>query len=144
MSDWNGKSLLIVDDSEDARILIGEVAKAAGLTVAESLGSGVEALKFLKSQTVDMVSLDIIMPEMDGVECCRRIKNSYPHIEVFYVSALSSESRVVDVYSEDGSPFLPKPLTKEALEGYLNRTTAPSDGSFQVPPPPPPATDTPE
>ena len=142
MATWKGKSVLIVDDNETAAAEVESVATEVGLKVVGVARSGLDALEKLKEQIPDFVSLDIIMPEMDGIECYRRIRNSYPSVEVFFVSALSNESRLKEVYSDTISEnaFVSKPITIESLTVFLSGGPRESDGGdevSQVPPPPP-------
>ncbi len=74
--------ILVVDDSEDFRDLTEGALLSAGYTDIVTAGSGWEALKILdvgratdEKPAVDVVLLDIVMPEMDGVEACARIRN---------------------------------------------------------------------
>lgn len=118
---WHGKSVIIVDDSESSRSLLESLYKDAGLNIIESVSSGLELLNIVRESVPDYISLDIIMPEMDGIECYFKLKDLEIPTQVFFVSALSVENRVVSVYADEipSSVFLPKPLTIEIFEGFL-------------------------
>ena len=118
---WHGKSVIIVDDSESSRTLLERLYKSVGLNVIASVSSGLELLDLIPESVPDYISLDIIMPEMDGIECYFKLKDLEIPAQVFFVSALSVENRVVSVYADEisSSVFLPKPLTTEILEDFL-------------------------
>ena len=69
------KSILIVDDDEMVLIAVNELLKQEGYEV-HAVSSGTEALKKLESNEYDLLILDIIMPEMDGLELCKRIRKN--------------------------------------------------------------------
>lgn len=142
MATWKGKSVLIVDDNVSAAAAVERAATEVGLNVIGLACSGLDALEKLKEQIPDYISLDIIMPEMDGIECYRRIRNSYPSVEVFFVSALSNEPRLKEVYSDTISEksFVAKPITSDSLTEFLSSVSGRNeqvDEVSQVPPPPP-------
>lgn len=123
---WYGKSVLIVDDSNASQEMLRALFESAGFRVIGTLSSCIEALQFVEKKVPDYISLDIIMPEMDGIECYIRLKETQIQSTIFLVSALSSEARVVGAYSGEIPPaaFLPKPLDLETLEGHLMQLSA--------------------
>lgn len=68
-------SILVVDDNSDVRMILTELLAAEGYEVLEAEG-GVEAIRCLEEKDVDLVLLDVKMPDMDGFEVCRHIKAS--------------------------------------------------------------------
>jgi two-component system chemotaxis response regulator CheY len=118
---WREKSIVIVDDSAISRAALEELYTSVGLKVIANLASGVEAVKVVPDLVPDYVSLDIIMPEMDGIECFFKLKDLSISANIFLVSALSLENRVVSVYADEIPPesFLPKPLDQDILRNYL-------------------------
>lgn len=68
-------TILIVDDSATVREMVSEILKKGGLNVIEA-NNGAEAQKEIKKQVPDLVVTDIVMPEMNGYELCRWIKNT--------------------------------------------------------------------
>lgn len=79
--------------------------------------SGAEALEKIETEGADMVLLDVMMPEMDGFECCRRIKNNpkTAHIPVVMVTALTDVSDRVNGLEAGADDFLTKPVNDTAL-----------------------------
>ncbi len=75
--------LLIVDDHLYLiRGLISVFEEHDEIKIIASADSGTDALEKLKTNDIDIVLLDILMPEMDGIECCKQIKSKYPYIKV--------------------------------------------------------------
>ncbi|KOR38254.1 MULTISPECIES: response regulator [Planktothricoides] len=68
-------TILIVDDSATVREMVSEILKKSGLNVIEAI-NGDEAKKEIQKQVPDLVVTDIVMPEMNGYELCRWIKNT--------------------------------------------------------------------
>ena len=75
---WVGKRVLLVDDSDVVKEFITGLCDQASITVASTASNGLEALEKLKSDNFDIVFLDVIMPEMHGVECFNEIKKNKP------------------------------------------------------------------
>ena len=118
---WQDKTIVIVDDSKPSRDQLEKLYTSMGLKVLKTLESGLAALEVIPHVNPDFVSLDIIMPEMDGIECYFKLRDLELPCDVFLVSALSLESRVVGVYADEipQAAFLPKPLTEEVLRHYF-------------------------
>jgi len=68
------KKILIIEDDEATRILLGEILKENGYAVVEA-SCGEEGIKKAVQEKPDLVVLDTVMPVMDGIETCRRIKH---------------------------------------------------------------------
>ncbi len=99
--------ILVVDDSEDSRDLTEGALLSAGYTDIVTAGSGWEALKVLdvgrtteEKPAVDVVLLDIVMPEMDGVEACARIRNDprYADLPIIMVTSLDDMNSLVECF----------------------------------------------
>jgi len=112
-----GKSILVVDDVEKVRDELVAQYRAIGLNVAGAVSNGLAALEFLRVNHVDLVSLDIIMPEMDGIECYRRIKAEGMTALPFFVSWLAGDPRVADALKTEipADLFQGKPVTESSL-----------------------------
>ena len=120
---WTSKKILVVEDNPGTLGELVKIYEEMGLQVIEAVESAQKALELLKSLTPDFISLDIIMPEMDGIECYKKIKELEIKARVFFVSALCSDARVINAYSNEigENCFLAKPLTGESMRKYLNK-----------------------
>ncbi|MBM9537000.1 response regulator [Desulfobulbus alkaliphilus] len=81
--------VLIVDDEDDLRETMVKRLKARKI-IAEGANSGPQALKILEDKSFDVIVLDVKMPEMDGIETLRRIKDMKPEIEVIVLTGHAS------------------------------------------------------
>jgi DNA-binding response OmpR family regulator len=102
--------ILVVDDENDVLESIREILEDAGQTVTIS-NSGAKALTLLGSEAFDLVVLDIIMPEMDGVEVCRRIRGNpaLARIPILFLTAKGRASDVAHGLDVGGDDYLIKP-----------------------------------
>ena len=76
-------SVFIVDDSRTMRKMLAGALKEAGIEVIGNAGNGIEALEQLKTIKPDLITLDITMPEMDGLDALRFIKKDNPDLQAF-------------------------------------------------------------
>lgn len=118
---WEGKTVVIVEDHDETRRQLKSLYAEVGLNIVGEAKDGIEALEVVGATKPDLVSLDIIMPNMDGIECYRNLKKKHPHMQFFFVSALSSEHRVTECFAEEIGleRFIQKPLKKDVLESRL-------------------------
>ncbi len=87
--------ILVVDDAEAVRYATARILRCAGYTVIEA-GSGEEALRWVAEGNIDVAVLDVKLPDISGLDVCRRIKRHRPDIMVLQLSAtfISSDDRV--------------------------------------------------
>ena len=110
-------NILVVDDSENMRLDLKTRYEELGHNVIGEAANGLEALELVESKNPDLVSLDIIMPEMDGIECYRLLKKLESPPRCLLVSALSDEPRVIEAYSSEisGEHYVSKNCTNDEL-----------------------------
>lgn len=107
--------LLIVDDSNIIRSKIARALSEHGLQIAGFAGNGHEAIEQFKRLRPDVVTMDLTMPEMDGIECIRALKAMRGDIRVLVVSALADRATAIQALKEGAQGFLPKPFTETEL-----------------------------
>jgi len=117
----NKVKILIVDDEE--LILLGwkKELESEGYEVRTAL-NGKEAVDEAAREKPDIVISDLIMPEMDGVEVCRKIKEMYPDTEVVFVSGhpVQTEKQIIDFISAGGrDEYLRKPLLENEIRDVI-------------------------
>jgi two-component system cell cycle response regulator len=114
--------ILVVDDIISNVLLLEGRLIGAGFEVT-SASSGPECLAKLNQQLPDVVLLDVMMPDMDGTEVCRRIKGNpkTAQVLVVLVTALSETAAQQAGIEAGADSFLLKPVTDEALFGCLKK-----------------------
>jgi two-component system sensor histidine kinase/response regulator len=108
-----GGLVLVVDDDAVARELLRDLLEVEGHRVLEEGTSG-DALRTAGAEAPDVVLLDVMMPEMDGFEVCRRLKSDprTAPIPVLMVTALSARDDRLQGIAAGASDFLPKPIDR--------------------------------
>ena len=106
--------VLIVDDDPNIREVISVMLSSEGYEIKEA-ANGADAVNIVFSQeTPDLVILDIMMPEMDGVEVCRQIRTRSA-VPILFLTAKSQDQDKVEAYSSGGDDFLVKPFSTTEL-----------------------------
>ncbi len=115
---WQGQSVVIVDDSPMVRDTLRGVFESMGMQVKGVAQNGSVGLELVQKHRPDLVSLDVIMPEMDGVECYKKLKAGNPDQKVVMISWLGAEQKILDNLKDiiPGHIFTPKPATVDELE----------------------------
>ena len=104
--------VLIVDDNEFNRKSLALIIRRAGLSQIEFAENGEDGLAKVASFRPDLVLLDVNMPVMDGLEMCRRLRESVTHEElpILFQTALDSDEEQVRCFEAGGSDFISKPI----------------------------------
>ena len=114
--------LLIVDDSNVIRQRIARLAGDARLPNLEIVGqarNGAEALNLFVRHRPDVVTMDLTMPELGGVECTEQIAAIDDNVNILVVSALSDKSTAITALKKGARGFLYKPFTDDQLVDAL-------------------------
>jgi two-component system sensor histidine kinase/response regulator len=108
--------VLVVDDMQDNLKVVSNFLKEEGYKIALAF-DGKSALKIIDSHPVDLILLDIMMPEMDGYDVCRKIKqnNKTKDIPVIFLSAKNETKDIVEGFQVGGVDYILKPFYKEEL-----------------------------
>lgn len=109
-------TLLVVDDNVNNIQVVGSILKEAGYKLAIAK-DGKTALRLALQMAPDLILLDIMMPEMDGYEVCRHLKNdsSTASIPVIFLTAKSETDDIVKAFETGGIDYITKPFKKEEL-----------------------------
>lgn len=105
ISDGTPKKVLIVDDSDFMRMMLNDILTKAGHTVVQA-DNGKLALKVLQDEKVDICILDIMMPEMNGIDALRQILLNIPDMPVVMLSALCNEHIVKEALANGAAELL--------------------------------------
>ena len=115
---YNGKKsfkLMIVDDSNIMRRRIERSNQFDELELVGTAGNGVEALEIFKKTDPDVVTMDLTMPQMDGIECISKIVALKPAVRILVISALADKATAVEAMEKGANGFLNKPFTDRQL-----------------------------
>lgn len=116
--------LLIVDDSNVIRSRIARVVGSGSLSSWQIVGlarNGADAVRVCEELRPDVVTMDLTMPEMDGIECIPRILGVNPDLIILVVSALSDKATAIEALKRGAHGFLHKPFTDEQLINGLTQ-----------------------
>jgi len=102
--------ILIADDNKELRALFCLMLSEFNILEAEN---GIEAIKICENNKIDLVLMDILMPEMDGIVATREILNSYPRITILGITAYSN--RADEMINAGAKEVLIKPIRKNIL-----------------------------
>ena len=116
--------LLIVDDSNVIRRRIERCQQIADLQVVGMASNGVEAVEVFQRTDPDIVTMDITMPRMDGIECVERLVAIKPDILILVVSALADKATAVEAMERGANGFLSKPFSDRQLNEALEELIA--------------------
>ncbi len=116
--------LLIVDDSNVIRRRIERCQQIADLQVVGQASNGVEAVEVFQRTDPDIVTMDITMPRMDGIECVERLVAIKPDILILVVSALADKATAVEAMERGANGFLSKPFSDRQLNEALEELIA--------------------
>jgi two-component system chemotaxis response regulator CheY len=118
--------LMIVDDSNLIRRRIERSQQIDRLAVVGTAANGREAIGVFKRTQPDVVTMDLTMPEMDGIACVEQLLALNPKVLILVVSALADKDTAVEAIEKGANGFLCKPFTdrqlNEALEELLTIT----------------------
>ena len=107
--------LLIVDDSNIMRRRIERSQQFDELEVVGAASNGVEAIELFQKTDPDIVTMDLTMPQMDGIECIEKLVELKPSVRILVISALSDKATAVDAMEKGANGFLNKPFTDRQL-----------------------------
>jgi two-component system, OmpR family, alkaline phosphatase synthesis response regulator PhoP len=117
----NNKTIMVVDDNPDIITIVRTILEGKGFNVL-SASSGAECLEALKSQKPDLIVLDIMMPEMDGLEVLTRLKSTteFTNIPVVLLTAKVQYEDVLGGYKLGADYYITKPFTSTQLINGIN------------------------
>jgi two-component system OmpR family response regulator len=106
--------VLVVDDEPNIRELVQVALKFHGCTVSTA-GTGKQALREAESSKPDLIVLDVVLPDLDGFEVCRRLRAAGNEVPVIFLTARDTSSDTVTGLAIGGDDYVTKPFSVEAL-----------------------------
>ncbi|MGF1579627.1 MAG: response regulator [Gemmataceae bacterium] len=113
--------LLIVDDALIMRKRIRDIAEEVGWVVVGEAKNGEEAVSLFQQETPDLVTLDIVMPKMDGVAALKEMVASDPNARVVMVSAVDQKAKLTECIQTGALDFIVKPFEKIRLQQLFEK-----------------------
>jgi two-component system, chemotaxis family, chemotaxis protein CheY len=105
-----GRTVLICDDAIFMRRMLRDVLKQAGFEVVGEAQTGAEAVDRYRELKPDLVTMDIIMPDMGGIDAVRAIVQEYPEAKILMCSAMGQQALVIEAIQAGARDFVVKPF----------------------------------
>jgi len=104
--------VMIVDDTAMMRSMLKQMIEELGHTVVAEASNGEDALKLFPLKQPDLVTMDVTMPQMDGISVLRKMKLIDPNVKVLMCSAMDRQDLIIEAISLGAKDFIVKPLQK--------------------------------
>lgn len=117
-------AVLIVDDAVFMRNILRAIIKDKGYTVVAEAASGIEAMKALHDHNPDIVILDIILPDVNGLDLLDSILKVRPQVRVVICSSIGQEPIIKKALDHGAKAFIQKPFTPEKVLHALDNLEA--------------------
>lgn len=107
--------ILVVDDAVFMRRQLREILEGGGYEVVAEGGDGAEALELYDAHRPDLVTLDLVMPQMSGVEALRELRLRHPDARVVVCSSLSDQASIFEAIGLGARDYVLKPVDRERV-----------------------------
>jgi two-component system chemotaxis response regulator CheY len=104
------RTVLICDDALFMRTMLAEIMEQAGFEVAGQAATGTEAVRLYRDLKPDLVTMDIIMPDMGGIDAVREIVREFPDANIVMCSAMGQQALVIEAIQAGARDFIVKPF----------------------------------
>ena len=109
------KNILICDDAAFMRMMIKDILTKNGYNIAGEAENGAKAVEKYNELKPDLVLMDITMPEMDGIETLKKIKETDPGASVIMCSAMGQQAMVIESIQSGAKDFIVKPFQADRV-----------------------------
>ncbi|MEN1970049.1 response regulator [Lentibacillus sp. N15] len=113
--------ILVTDDAAFMRMQLKDILTKLGHEVVGEAENGKVAIEKYQELQPDLVTMDITMPEMNGVESVKAIKKINPNVKVIMCSAMGQQGMVVDAIQSGASDFIVKPFSQERIKEAMDK-----------------------
>lgn len=111
---------IVVDDSRLMRVKIKDILTKHNIEVIGEANNGIEAIKLYQKLRPDLMTLDILMPELDGLEVLKQIMASHSDAKVIIISCAITRERVMKALSLGAKNFIVKPFAAPTLQKAID------------------------
>ena len=109
------KNILICDDAAFMRMMIKDILTKTGYNIAGEAENGLKAVEKYNETKPDLVLMDITMPEMDGIQALKKIKEADANACVIMCSAMGQQAMVIEAIQSGAKDFIVKPFQAERV-----------------------------
>lgn len=109
------KTVMLVDDSKMSRNMLRAILEEAGYAVIAEAGNGAEAIDVYKQCKPQLITLDITMPVMDGIEALKQLLTIDPDVKAIMITAAGQQSKLIEALKIGAKKFVTKPFEKEEV-----------------------------
>ncbi|MBZ4663110.1 MAG: response regulator [Caloramator sp.] len=113
--------VLIVDDAAFMRMMLKDILTKNGYEVIGEAPNGAKAVEIYKLEKPDVVTMDITMPEMDGIQAVKEIKAFDPNAKIIMCSAMGQQAMVMEAIKSGARDFIVKPFQPERVLEALKK-----------------------
>ncbi|HEX3047307.1 MAG TPA: response regulator [Bacillota bacterium] len=110
-----GNKVLVVDDAAFMRMMIKDILRKGGYEVIGEAEDGARAIERFKELHPDLVTMDITMPDMDGITAVKEIRKIDPNAMIIMCSAMGQQAMVIDAIQAGARDFVVKPFQPERV-----------------------------
>jgi len=114
--------ILVVDDAAFMRMMIKDILTKNGYEVVGEASDGAQAIEKFKESNPDLITMDITMPEMDGITALKEIKKINPSAKVIMCSAMGQQAMVIDAIQAGAKDFIVKPFQADRVIEAIKKT----------------------
>lgn len=113
--------ILIVDDSRTSRKILRGILENAGYEIVAEATNGQEGYDQYAELKPDVVTMDVTMPVLDGIEALKKIVGDYPDAKVVMVTAAGQKTKLVEAVQNGAKEFVTKPFDPEQLKMIIEK-----------------------
>jgi len=120
-ADPNAKgTVLLVDDSRMSRKMLKNILEEEGYSVIAEAGDGLEAIEAYKEHRPDLVTLDITMPNMDGIDALKKLIAIDPDVKAIMITAAGQQNKLIQALKYGAKKFITKPFERDEVINNIN------------------------
>lgn len=113
--------ILLVDDAPIMRLMLKDILEAQGYEIVGEAENGKQAVELYDELQPDLVTMDIVMPEMNGIEALKAIMGKHPKAVVIMITAMDQRNSLMDVIKAGAFDYILKPLEEERVVSAIGQ-----------------------
>ena len=114
-------TVLVVDDALFMRVTIANMVESWGYEVIGQAANGKEAIQLYEQYQPDVVTMDVTMPKMTGIEAVQKIVNQFPKANIIMITALGQQKKIKAAIEAGAKDFITKPFQPEHIKDVLSK-----------------------